>query len=142
MRPSIEIDLGRTPRQMAKPYAPGDVLTCDYSVINPSRHQLVAIEASVIWLTCGKGDQDIGVHFFERRLITAADLKTGPSYRLSTVLPASPLSYDGQIVKIGWRVRVRLFVIDNGQITQDQPFCLGNIAMCRAVNSSDEVEEQ
>lgn len=90
-----------------------------------------SFEASVVWFTTGKGDTDIGVHFFERRLTRSLpDGFLKQVQRLSTVLPLTPLSYSGRIVQISWSVRIRLFLDDNSQITEDAPFRLGTAALC------------
>ncbi len=88
----------------------------------------MAVETSVLWMTEGKGDTDIGVHFFERRekkMVQPELLRQ--THKLSTVLPATPLSYHGHIVKILWLVRVKMFMADGSQKTEDQPFQLGYV---------------
>ncbi|MEM9413413.1 MAG: hypothetical protein AAGA30_20060, partial [Planctomycetota bacterium] len=70
----------------------------EYRIELPFEDQLTAIESSVIWSSSGKGESDVGVHFFERRSathLTAEQLRQ--PHRISTVLPQSPLSYDGSI---------------------------------------------
>ena len=47
--------------------------------------------------------------------------------RFSTTLPASPLSYDGVIVKIRWCVRVRVFPRQGKEVVGELPFVLGEI---------------
>lgn len=109
-------------------YFSGDFLTCQYEVEVLGAHDVQAIETSVVWLTRGKGEEDIGVHFFERRdkrSLSSDTFKT--PQRISTVLPASPLSYDGQILKVQWFVRVRLFLADGEQATTDGRFSLGEV---------------
>jgi hypothetical protein len=104
---------------------PGDQLVCEYQVdaIQPSEIQ--AIEASVMWYTEGKGDEDSGIHFFERNTPSdAVDGDLRQLHRLETVLPASPVTYDGAILKIRWCVRVRLFWTPGRQIFQDRAFQL------------------
>ncbi len=91
-------------------FHPGDQLECEYQVdaIQPSEIQ--AVETSVLWYTEGKGDEDLGVHYFER--YTPSDVVDGDVRQLhclQTQLPRTPLSYNGAIVKIRWCVRVRLF---------------------------------
>lgn len=109
-------------------FQPGDFLKCEYTVTLQPEHDVHAIETSVIWLTEGKGDSDIGVHFFERRQKQSLTSETfNQPQRIGTVLPASPLSYEGQILKIRWCVRVRLFLPSVEQITQDQYFQLGYV---------------
>jgi hypothetical protein len=109
-------------------FLPGDFLICEYFVKNFEASKISAIETSVIWLTEGKGEEDIGVHYFERRLHRSLASDTFKhTQRLSTVLPASPLSYEGEILKIRWCVRVRLYLDEGQQITEDKYFRLGNV---------------
>jgi hypothetical protein len=92
-------------------YHPGDKLLFDVQIDAIDPEEIVAVESSVMWYTDGKGDEDIGVHFFER--LTPLDVEKNdlrPWRQLATVLPNSPLSYAGEIIKIRWCVRVRLFV--------------------------------
>lgn len=117
-------------------FQPGDFLKCEFVVTLEPEHQIQAIESSVIWLTEGKGDSDIGVHFFERRQKQTLNADTFKQpQRICTVLPASPLSYEGLTVKIRWCVRVRLFLTDGRQVTQDQYFQLGNVRPISQVKS-------
>jgi len=106
-------------------YHPGDELQCDYQVDAVDPKEVQAVEASALWYTEGKGDQDMAVHFFERHVpseengFNAASLR-----RLCTTLPNSPLSYDGQIVKIHWCVRVRAFLRRGKSCFFERPFRL------------------
>jgi len=82
----------------------------------------------VLWHSEGKGEEDIGVHFFERRLPSDAengDLR--PMRRLRTRLPNSPLSYAGAIVSVRWCVRLRLFLRRGRELVVEQPFLLGSV---------------
>ena len=126
-------------------FFPTEMLGCEYQVKLHGRHReksINAIETSVIWLTSGKGQEDIGVHFFERRenkMVSADVLRQ--TYKLSTVLPKSPLSYDGEIVKISWCVRVRMFFADGLQITEDCAFRLGNAMLAKSNEDLAESED-
>jgi len=112
-------------------FAPGDFLICEYTIDVPAAMKVHSFEASVVWFTTGKGDTDIGVHFFERRLTRSLpDGFLKQVQRLSTVLPLTPLSYSGRIVQVSWSVRIRLFLDDNSQFTEDAPFRLGAAALC------------
>ena len=128
-------------------FCPGDFLICEYQVGLESHHDVQAIETSVIWLTEGKGECDIGVHFFERRQKQSVASETFRLKQpLSTVLPASPLSYEGQIVKVRWCVRVRIFLADGEQFTEDEYFRLGAVeafqqGQSESFNDSDESSE-
>ena len=99
---------------------------CEYRLRGIEGLDVTSLEASVIWLTEGKGSEDIGVHFFQRFTRDALSKPTlGNPKRLSTVLPNSPLSYDGRIVKVRWAVRVRLFY-EEKELSKDQEFQLGH----------------
>ena len=91
-------------------FHPGDHLECEYQIDAVPPHEIQAVEASVMWYTEGKGEEDFGVHCFER--YTPSDAIDGDLrhlHLLRTDLPNSPLTYHGSIVKIRWCVRVRLF---------------------------------
>jgi len=49
-------------------FAVGDELVCEYQIDAVEAAEIQAVEASILWHTEGKGDDDLGVHFFERRL--------------------------------------------------------------------------
>ena len=121
MEPLISI------RQMAprRVYTPGETLHCEYQIDAVEPADLQAVEASVLWYTTGKGDEDFGVHYFQRR--TAYDAEQGDLRRLhrfQTILPRSPLSYAGVLLKIRWVVRMR--VLRRGKDhSAEQPFQLG-----------------
>jgi hypothetical protein len=110
-------------------FSPGGFLSCEYAIKLAADVALAVVESSVIWRAEGKGEEDIGVHFFERRNratfgADAFDCKQ----KLTTVLPLSPLSYDGKILKIVWQVRVRLFLEGGQNFIADEPFVLNHDA--------------
>jgi hypothetical protein len=152
--PVIDIDLisesvrGKTARDSRRKigvhgeaipgFSPGDFLICEYTIDVPAALKVHSFEASVVWFTSGKGDTDIGVHFFERRLTRSLpDGFLKQVQRLSTVLPKTPLSYTGRIVQVSWCVRIRLFMDDNTQMTEDAPFRLGNASVCETLDGGD-----
>lgn len=121
MEPLISLQLLRPNRH----YRPGDELVAECQIDAIDAHEIVAVEASVLWYTEGKGDEDLGVHFFERRI--PADAEEGDLRRLHkfrTVLPNSPLSYSGQIIKIRWCARVRMFLRGGKDVFFEQPFTM------------------
>lgn len=125
MEPLISIQLhGPAPY-----FHPGQMLQCDYQIDAVSPDALQAVEASVLWYTEGKGEEDMGVHYFERRL---RDEQEGYDLRqwrrFSTQLPNSPLSYTGQLFSIIWCVRVRVFLRRGKESSYELPFKLGAIA--------------
>jgi hypothetical protein len=109
-------------------FAAGDELVCEYQIDAVDPSEIQAVEASVLWHTEGKGEDDLGVHFFERRL--PADAETGdlrPMRRLRTRLPNSPLSYRGAILSIRWCIRLRLFLRRGREFVIEHPFTLGSV---------------
>lgn len=113
-------------------FQPGDRLVCDFQVDAVSAEEIQAVEASVLWYTEGKGDEDLGVHHFERHLpadVSGGDLRQLQQIR--TTLPNSPLTYEGGIVKIHWCVRVRVFLRGGKESFREQPFRLGSVPAVR-----------
>ena len=107
-------------------FRPGDVLECECTVNAQEPIELQAVETSVVWRTEGKGEEDMGVHFFDRR--NKADVRDGDLgtlYRFKTQLPNSPLSYDGKLIKIIWVIRICVFYDRGKEFRYDEPFCLG-----------------
>src|SRR5690349_15729990 len=90
-------------------YFPGETLSGSYSITSIEPEFVRAVELSVLWQTEGKGDENLGVHYFWRREPNQGldDIATGT---WSTVLPATPLSYHGVLFRIHWLVRLRVFV--------------------------------
>ena len=106
-------------------YAPGDAFHVSYEIEGLADEPPWAIEHSVLWYTEGKGEEDLGVHFFER----LADRTKPPaaSGRIATRLPTSPLSYEGAIVKIRWCVRIRIFFSAGRDFVSEHVFDLGAV---------------
>jgi hypothetical protein len=106
-------------------FHPGDEVTAEYQIDAVPAEEIQAVEVSVLWYTEGKGDEDLSVHFFRRRVPgDAEDGDLRRLYRFHTRLPNSPLSYSGQIVKIRWCARVRVFLRGAREIFFEQPFAL------------------
>ncbi len=109
-------------------YAAGEELVAEYQFDAVAADDIQAVEASVLWYTEGKGDEDLGVHFFERRVPSDADQGDLRALRrFTSQLPSSPLSYTGQLFSVRWCVRVRLFLRRGREIVQDAPFVLGSV---------------
>ncbi|HAN96857.1 MAG TPA: hypothetical protein DCQ98_05225 [Planctomycetaceae bacterium] len=110
-------------------FAPGEELDCEYQIDRIGPRSIAAVEASVLWSTFGKGDADMGVHYFERRV--PEDLPDGDLrelHRFRTRCPDGPLSYEGELLSIRWCVRVRVFPLRGKETSFDLPFRLGQIA--------------
>ena len=124
MEPLLSIRL----RDQRHPYQPGDELQCEYQLDAVDAADIQSLEASVLWHTEGKGDEDLGVHYFERLSPGDVDARDLRALRLlHTVLPNSPLTYPGVTVKIRWCVRVRAFLRRGKEVFFEQPFVLGNV---------------
>ncbi|QDU31256.1 hypothetical protein ETAA8_64090 [Anatilimnocola aggregata] len=122
--PLLSICLGGS----RKHYSAGEELIVEYQIDAIDVTDIQAVEASVLWLTEGKGEEDLGVHFFERRL--PADAEEGdlrPLRRFKIMLPNSPLSYEGAIMRIRWCVRLRLFARRGKEYVLEHGFTLGSV---------------
>lgn len=109
-------------------FPPGSTLSGQYWLEGITPEQLRAVELSVLWYTEGKGEEDLGVHFFRRDSLGQLRYTAGRWIgSFSTVLPHSPLSYQGLIVKIVWAVRVRLFLAGGKQLVEELRFRLGSV---------------
>ena len=87
-------------------FQPGDTIVCDYQIDAVPRDDLQSVEASILWYTVGKGEEDMGIHFFERRMPADAENNDLRAWRrFESVLPNSPLSYDGDLVQLHWCVQ-------------------------------------
>lgn len=110
-------------------YQPGERLAGRITIDGTQMRPVRAAELSVLWYTAGKGEEDFAVHHFERHVDDVAkplDLRV--PLRFSTILPPSPLSYDGKIVKVCWCVRVRVFAPHAPEAVTELPFQLGGVA--------------
>lgn len=109
-------------------YMPGDTLEFEYRVVSVDHASIVAVESSIVWITEGKGSEDLGVHFFQRLTGNSlASIDWSIAQKLSCPLPMSPLSYEGKLLKISWCVRVRFYFSDGTELMAQQPFYLGTI---------------
>lgn len=118
-------------------YRPGETLSGQYWVRSLEAGQLKAVEASVLWHTEGKGDEDMAVHEFWRR--DADDgfpIDPARPEPFTTKLPNSPLSYEGQIVKVRWCVRVRAFPHRGKEVVGQRMFQLGSVPPIRPRSSA------
>lgn len=114
---------------------PGETLAGSYYVDNIGGDDIQSLECSVLWYTTGKGSEDFGVHRFWRYDIEKGDwIDPRRPGRFAAVLPNTPLSYPGIIVKIHWIVRVRVFLSNGLDIVEDLPFRLGKIHDARRLS--------
>lgn len=123
-QPLISIQIDHAQRV----FQPGEVLSGMYQIDSVEPAELQAVEVSVLWFTEGKGEEDLAVHYFER--LTAEDLpeqNLNECRRFQTILPNSPLSYEGVNVKICWCVRVRAFLRKGREFVAERVFQLGEV---------------
>ncbi|HYW81254.1 MAG TPA: hypothetical protein VE890_16845 [Thermoguttaceae bacterium] len=109
-------------------YRPGETLAGEYAFDSTVSEDVAAVEVSVMWYSEGKGDEDLAVHEFSRQDVEEGEwFDTRRPGRFSTVLPNSPLSYEGVIVKLRWCVRVRVFLRSGGELVGEREFRLGTV---------------
>ncbi len=114
-------------------YRPGETLSGEYRIESVATEEIKAVEVSVLWCTEGKGDEDLAVHDFWRTSADGGDgLDLRRPGRFSAVLPKSPLSYRGVLVKIHWCVRVRLFLTRGREVMGELAFRLGEVPPARS----------
>jgi hypothetical protein len=125
--PRVEVQFTSTERQ----HGPGEQLAVHYRIDGCDGERIRAIEHSVLWYTEGKGEEDLGVHFFQRITDSSMMPPAATSGAFSTPLPQSPLSYEGVIVKVRWCVRVRLFFDGSRDFVSEHVFAVGRIPPAR-----------
>ena len=113
-------------------YRPGETLSGQYRIKSLAPIQVKAIEVSVLWHSEGKGDEDMAVHEFWRRDADESHpIDPDQPERFRTTLPNSPLSYEGQMIKLRWCVRVRAFPSRGKEVVGERVFQLGNVPPLR-----------
>ena len=137
MDPLIALTLDRP----ARVYHGGETMRVEYQVDAVDPKEIQAVETSVLWFTEGKGEPDMGVHFFRRSTPEEGQGDLRPMRRLDVELPPSPLTYDGVILKIRWCVRVRLFLTKGREYLEELPFQLGDVPTAEPVESSDTIAD-
>ncbi len=123
-RPTVTIRLDGNGRV----YRPGETLSGQYRLVSAAAGDVKAVEVSVLWYTEGKGEEDLAVHEFDRTSAEDGErIEVGRPQPIRTVLPQSPLSYDGAIVKLRWCVRVRAFLQGGGEVVGQKVFQFGDV---------------
>lgn len=127
--PVVALQFDRADRR----YEPGDSLSARYRVEGLGDEPIESVEHSVLWYTEGKGEEDLGVHFFERIEGSPARTAGDDATTFRTRLPASPLSYEGVIVKVRWCARVRIFFRTGRDFVSEHVFEVGGLPPARLV---------
>jgi hypothetical protein len=136
--PGIVIELDEHPDF----FCPGQAISGRYRLnVSESMPTVLALEWSILWSTDGSGDEDQGVHALG--LVEPQGFEGVPKpdqwREFGAILPESPLSYDGLIVKVIWRVRVRAVVGKDPEWLGEVPFRLGNVDRARQVECKNEL---
>lgn len=121
-------------------YEPGDVLECRYRIVEAGDMQFTSLEASVLWYTEGKGEEDLLVNRFERRVASSTREELLQEQVIRATLPNSPLSYEGVIVKLNWCVRIKAFAPKGKSLIQDRVFRLGKIPPAKRLEDLHRVD--
>lgn len=112
-------------------YEPLEHLGVRYVIDGIDAKRVRAVERSVLWYTEGKGEEDLGIHSFDR-IDTADKLSSAvPTGSFAVRLPTSPLSYEGVIVKVRWCVRVRIFFAGGKDFVSEHVFDVGRLPPAR-----------
>jgi hypothetical protein len=128
-RPHVLIELDKHPTI----FRPNQAISGRYRLdMSRWRAEVQALEWSIAWATEGKGDLDQGVHAIGKTGASDEGVAKPDQWRrFETILPRSPLSYDGLIIKIHWRVRVRVVFGRKKEWVAELPFRLGNVDRAR-----------
>ena len=121
--PRIELRFGHPSRG----YDPGEWVTVEYCIEGLNGERPRALERSALWYPEGKGEEDLGVHFFERFATADTIDRVVPEGTFAIQLPTSPLSYEGVIVKIRWCIRLRVFFESGRDHVSEHVFNVGRI---------------
>jgi len=117
-------------------FEPGETLRGSYQLVSAELSRLEEVEVTVGWHTEGKGRQARGVEHCQVHRTGDGSLDRDGSGKFSAMLPASPLSYDGILIKVCWTVQVRARFSGSGQLDSEKAFQLGHVARVVADSSA------
>lgn len=101
--PDIRLELA------ARAYPPRGELAGVFVIPGGPPPDTRSVELSVLWRTSGKGTEDIGVVHYQAWNAADGTLEGMPNPNtFAVILPPTPWSYDGELVKIHWLARVRV----------------------------------
>ena len=127
----------------ARRYTPGETLRGCYRLTQWRDAGLQAVEISVLWYTSGQGEEDFEVLYFDRHREANLPRRVDETpHTFEVELPDSPLSYDGQIVRVCWAARLRGFFAGGKQRVVEAPFWLSSTAARPPIDASTEQAER
>ena len=136
--PSVAIRLEGNGRA----HQPGTALVGEYWLDGVETTAVASVEVSVLWYTEGKGDEDLHIHeFWNHGADNGEPFDPTRPHEFRTMLPLSPLSYEGRIVKIRWCVRVRAFLHRGKEVFGQRVFRLGSVPPARPTKPAPPAEE-
>lgn len=103
-------------------YSPGDELLGAFQLREPPERY--TIELSILWMTEGKGDEDLGVILFQEWSSDQNPFDFSQPHAFCVQLPRSPLSYDGFLIKIRWLTRLRVRWGKSEEVLTEESFQL------------------
>jgi hypothetical protein len=109
-------------------YRPGQRLSGHFLIDGAVPWPVRSAELSILWYTAGQGEEDFAIHHFER-IVDEPDrpLDLRLPRPFTALLPPSPLSYDGRIVKVCWCVRLRIYPQQGPDTLDEVAFRLGDV---------------
>ncbi len=123
LEPRVITEFDRPSRR----YDPEETVRLCYQITGTGDATVRVIERSALWYSEGKGEEDLGVCFFERLTDPASLPPTQRRGEFSFRLPASPMTYEGTIVKIRWCVRIILFFVGRRDFVSEHVFEVGEL---------------
>lgn len=87
---------------------PGGLLRGGFRILTDAPLPVERVELSILWSTSGKGTVDECV-IHNESLAQGETLTAERAFPFQVRLPDQPWSYTGQLIKISWFVRVRVY---------------------------------
>lgn len=85
------------------------------------------VDILVFWQSMGKGETDRGVQHRESRTVPDGETTDSAGGEFSILLPASPVTYNGVLIKIAWCMEIRVHAGRDLQCEATIPFQLGHV---------------
>ncbi len=118
---SITIELDRDV------YDAGEFLTGRYRLDPRCASSECHVDILVSWQSMGKGETDRGVQHRESRTVPDGETTDSAGGEFSILLPASPVTYNGVLIKIAWCMEIRVHAGRDFQGETTAPFQLGHV---------------